>query len=87
MIAIGAGGDPGTYTSTGSTWSTPPAVIASGRCNPPAQASVPTATSAFGAGITCQVRRSGSRIGPVTGPVTSSTSAWRGALVRKNPSR
>ena len=74
MIAIGGGGDPGTYTSTGSTRSTPPAVAGvpsqrrSPAQSPPPQASVPTATSAFGAGITCQVRSSGIRIGAVTGP-------------------
>ena len=57
MIAIGAGGEPGTYTSTGSTWSTPPAVNSpAGAAGHREQASVPTATSAFGSGITSQVR-------------------------------
>ncbi len=87
MIAIGAGGEPGTYTSTPSTASTPPAVSSSAAHRPPEQASVPTATSALGSGMTCQVRSSGARIAAVTGPVTSSTSAWRGAAVRKNPRR
>ena len=85
--AIGLGGEPGTYTSTGRTVSTPPAVDSVVAARPPLQASVPAATTAFGSGIVSQARRSGARIGSVTPPLTSRMSAWRGERVKKKPSR
>ena len=54
---------------------------------PQPAAQSPTATTHFGSGVARQVRSSASRMLRVTGPVTISTSAWRGEATKRRPKR
>ncbi len=50
-MANGAGGEPGSHTSTGTAPPTPPAVAYDGLASPPLTASVPTAMTTLGWGM------------------------------------
>jgi hypothetical protein len=52
---------------------------------PPSKAQSPAATTQQGSGVQARVRSSASRMLRVTGPVTSSTSAWRGLATIRSP--
>src|SRR5262245_19375215 len=54
---------------------------------PPSPAQSPVATTNFGSGVACQVRRSASAMLRVTGPVTIRQSAWRGEATKCTPNR
>src|SRR5919106_4387503 len=78
MSPSGRGGQPGTYTSTGITRSTPCTTLYERLKRPPDVVHVPIATHHFGSGICSHSRTSGPAIFVVSVPATISTSACRG---------
>src|SRR5687768_4313276 len=86
-MSAGSGGQPSTKTSTGTTRSTLPTTPYPPRKTPHVRAQSPTATTSFGSGVASHVLRSGTSMLRVTGPVTSSRSAWRGEATKWMPKR
>ena len=86
-IASGDGGQPGIRRSTGSTSSTGPTISSPlpRTLHPSAQSPSATTTPRLGHRRVCGQERL--RILVVTGPVTSSTSAWRGEATIPIPNR
>ena len=78
MSASGRGGQPGMYTSTGSTSSMPGTTEYESANGPPAIAQLPIAITYFGSGISSYSRMSGGVIFQVSVPATIKRSAWRG---------
>src|SRR5687768_15410085 len=78
MRPSGRGGQPGTYTSTGMTRSTPWTTLYERLKRPPEGVQVPIATHHLGSGVCSHGRTSGPAILVVSVPDTISTSAWRG---------
>src|SRR5438128_1446219 len=75
--ASGRGGQPDTYTSTGTTLSTPWSTLYVGN-GPPAFEQLPIEMTHFGSGIWSYRRRSTGAIFLVTVPATIIRSDWRG---------
>src|SRR5919106_4210824 len=78
MSPSGRGGQPGTYTSTGITRSTPCTTLYERLKRPPDVVQSPMATHHLGSGICSHSRTSGPAIFVVSVPATMSTSACRG---------
>src|SRR4029079_15005283 len=78
MNASGRGGQPGTYTSTGMTWSTPFVTEYESQYGPPQLAHEPIEITYFGSGICSYRRRTAGAILSVTVPEITTRSACRG---------
>src|SRR5919106_2207608 len=76
--ASGRGGHPGTYTSTGTIWSTPLVTEYESQYGPPQLEHDPNEITYFGSGICSYTRLSAGAILSVRVPATTSRSAWRG---------
>jgi len=84
-VVDGSGGHPGTCTSTGTTSATGPSTPYPLANSPQLIAQSPTATTIRGSDTASNVRRNGTAMLRVTGPVTSSASAWRGEATSRAP--
>src|SRR5215475_320303 len=76
--ASGRGGQPGTYTSTGMSWSTPFVTEYESQYGPPQFEHAPNEITYFGSGISSYSRLTAGAILSVTVPDTTIRSACRG---------
>ena len=76
--ASGRGGQPGTYTSTGTIWSTPFVTEYESQYGPPQLEQEPNEITYFGSGICSYTRLSAGAILSVSVPATTRRSACRG---------